>query len=153
MKKRVFCLLLSMLLLTGCGGGNAETETTAETAAVREQQTEETETEISDDLPEADYDGYAYRILCDNEYIRFIHVTESTGEAINDAVFDANANVMERFNVKLEQLIPSFRVKKGMAGGEKAGMEGEDGGKGKKKRMPKFPMGMGGMNGMGGFPM
>ncbi len=107
MKKRLFCLLLAMLLLTGCGGGTAETEAAAETDALQEQQTEETETEISDDLPEADYDGYSYRILCDNEYIRFIHVTESNGEAINDAVFDANANVMERFNVKLEQLIHS----------------------------------------------
>ncbi|MBQ3179113.1 MAG: hypothetical protein IJB52_14935 [Clostridia bacterium] len=108
MKKRVFCLLLSMLLLTGCGGGNAETETTAESAETSASEVpEETETEISDDLPDTDYDGYSYRILCDNEYIRFIHVTESTGEAINDAVFDANANVMERFNVKLEQLIHS----------------------------------------------
>ena len=83
MKKRFVCLLLAMLLLTGCGGGTAETETAAETDALQEQQTEETETEISDDLPEADYDGYSYRILCDNEYIRFVHVTESTGEAIN----------------------------------------------------------------------
>ena len=56
MKKRVVCLLLSMLLLTGCGGGNAETETTAESAEMSASEVpEETETEISDDLPEEDY--------------------------------------------------------------------------------------------------
>lgn len=107
MHRKLLCLLLALLTLTGCGGGTAETEPTAETETTVGVQTEETETELSDDLPEADYEGYSYRILCDNEYIRFIHVTESTGEAINDAVFDANANVMERFNVKLEQLVHS----------------------------------------------
>ena len=102
MKKRVFCLLLAMLLLTGCGGGNAETDTTAESAETSASEVpEETETEISDDLPDTDYDGYAYRILCDNEYIRFIHVTESTGEAINDARFTRNQTVGEIFNCSI----------------------------------------------------
>ena len=115
MMKKTLALLLAFLMagsvLAGCGG-TAETETTAETTETAAADvTEETETEVSDDLPEADYEGYNFRILCDNEYIRFVHVTESTGEAINDAVFDANANVMERFNVKLEQLVHSAWTK------------------------------------------
>ena len=54
---------------------------------------------VSDDLPEKDYDGKTYRIMLREEYEYEFDVTETDGETINDAIYERNAEVAERFNI------------------------------------------------------
>ncbi len=106
MKKRYLALLLLGLLLSGCGGTQTDipAETTADTAA------EVVETEISYDpmIEAVDCGGRDYTILsrlCDGTnycypYREFL-AEESTGEAINDAVFARNTFLEEKYNFVL----------------------------------------------------
>ncbi len=117
MKKHIFTLLLAFLLLTptmiSCSSGGKETETD-KTAADTTETTTETETETERPyakLPEKDYGGedtpifVAYNVegantvsgTSKNEF----GATELTGEAVNDARYERNATIEDRFNVKI----------------------------------------------------
>ena len=117
MKKHIFTLLLAFLLLTptmiSCSSGGKETETD-KTAADTTETTAETETETERPyakLPEKDYGGedtpifVAYNVegantvsgTSKNEF----GATELTGEAVNDARFERNSTIEDRFNVKI----------------------------------------------------
>ena len=104
MKKRYFALLLVGLLLSGCGGTQTDipAETTADTAA------EVVETEISYDpmIEAVDCGGRDYTILsrlCDGTDYRYPYheflAEEATGEAINDAIFERNIFIEEKYNL------------------------------------------------------
>ena len=56
---------------------------------------------VADDLPEEDYGGYEYRIVCESDQDWYYYVEELTGDVINDAVYYRNANVEERYNIKI----------------------------------------------------
>ncbi|MBQ8401121.1 MAG: hypothetical protein IJX14_04235 [Clostridia bacterium] len=101
MKKQIawlLTLLMAASAMTACGGaGNAET--TADTAAAAENTAAETETELTDNLPEADYDGYTFRITT---WYDHVGLEESTGEVLNDAIFKRDLAVEERYNVDIQ---------------------------------------------------
>ena len=113
--KRIICLALClMLVLAGfaaCSEKAPETETPAGTPsgtgepADAEAAGEETEDPMKDSLPAADYEGYSFRIGAANEnnadYLHYLYVEEMNGETVNDAVFNANTYVRDRFNVDL----------------------------------------------------
>lgn len=104
MKKRIFLVLLAALLCLGtvsCGAP-AEQEVTGDTTA--DTTLESVETEAKPDLPEKDYAGFTYRILCTESDLKYICSMESTGEVINDAVYDANMEVADQFNISFEQI-------------------------------------------------
>lgn len=104
MKKHLFAwaMMASMLLATACGGGDAQI-----TESGNAEQTSSALTETADDgyiddgLPEANYDGYEFRILCDPVYLEFVYSEGETGVQINDMVYESNRTVEERFNVDL----------------------------------------------------
>ena len=117
MKKTLCCMLLAALLLftvVGCAsqsdGGEKDTaapDTTADTAATEPVETEPEK--ITPDLPDRDFEGYTYRGLVrgyidSHWYTRDFSAEELTGEPINDAVYNRNAAVGDRFNIKIEQL-------------------------------------------------
>ncbi|MBQ8400933.1 MAG: hypothetical protein IJX14_03295 [Clostridia bacterium] len=104
MKKWITLLLLASMLLSLASCGGAETETAeVETAAVSETETEtETEPPLSDDLPDTDCGGKSYRIAGFEGYTEEFYAEELTGELENDAVFNRNARLEERFNVSIE---------------------------------------------------
>ena len=58
--------------------------------------------QVSDNLPAADYGGRSFRVLtydfCTADFVS----EELTGALINDAVYNRNAAVSERFNISLE---------------------------------------------------
>jgi hypothetical protein len=96
--------LMIMLLFLSCGGKDG-----AETAAPDVQETESTET-TADDSPvfpaDADFGGYEYRILVtvnteNNWQKNDFRADEMTGDVLNDARFERNRAVEERFNVKI----------------------------------------------------
>jgi len=103
--KKNFALLLCIAMLssmTACGGDTAETEaeTTAQTESIAE-----TETELTDNLPEISFEGASYRILTAAEQWQKFYNSEQTGEVLSDAVYARNVTVEERFDVKLDYQI------------------------------------------------
>lgn len=62
-----------------------------------EIQTEDTE--IPDNLPESDFDGYTFRVLTINDSIG---IEEADGEILNDVEYARDVTIEERFNVKIE---------------------------------------------------
>ena len=93
-------------VLASCGEtvseGKTETDAATDDAAVTEAVTE-APTEL-EQLPAADYEGYEFRILLNNQDDRFVDVMtedEETGDVMNDIVYRRNRAVEEQFHVKL----------------------------------------------------
>ncbi|MBR4960974.1 MAG: hypothetical protein IKY52_08770 [Clostridia bacterium] len=104
-KKLLAMLLAALLLATSCG--NAETAENGDTqnADTSAVENEPAETEIPDDLPQADLEGYNY-VMCINgeaERVAQTWVEELNGEIINDAVYNKLIAVEERFNADITQ--------------------------------------------------
>lgn len=78
-------------------GGLETTSATTDTAP--------DETELSDDLPEANFDGYVFRIYSRNN--RWFHgritVDELDGEVLNDAIYNRNLKICQRFNIEMTE--------------------------------------------------
>ncbi len=121
MKKRMLTLLIAALLLssafTACGESNANT-TTDTTSADTADATKAVETAeltdyelrqlISDDLPESDFGGQEFRVLANAptvaqyDAVAFeIIAEELNGDACNDAVYNRNVDIGERFNTSI----------------------------------------------------
>ena len=112
MKKTISILLLAAMLvsLASCGTGTETSDTAADTTAAEETQSAQTDAlsarrNITDDLPEADFGGDVFTVLSDEPtYLidNAIDIEESTGEVVDDAVFERNALVEERFGTVVE---------------------------------------------------
>lgn len=104
-------LLMALLLSTVAGCGETPVETTetdtnaVETAADTESLAVtdmEGRLAVTDGLPEKDFGGANYTILGYNLSGGTMVAEELNGEAFNDAVYNRNAGVEERFQVKLQ---------------------------------------------------
>lgn len=107
MQKRIFILLLAACLtsssLVACSN-TSEEETTLDTTPSQEE-TIETETEITDDLPEGlRFSGESYTILSrdENNWIHEMCTDELTGETVNDAVYNREIATEDRLNVAID---------------------------------------------------
>ena len=111
MNKKVVCLFLCALAvgsaMASCGeAGGAETKETEAAlqndAAVTEAETEApTQLEL---LPEADYGGYEFKCLLndqDNRYIDIMTEGAETGDTFNDLIYARNRAVEEKYNIKI----------------------------------------------------
>ncbi len=115
MKKKLIVFLAFLMLassLTACSESNPETpDSTAQTPAdggtIAEETVAETEeTEITDDLPEKSFGGEDYVILtrnCCEAHTNGVYIEELTGDVVNDAVYERNMELEERFDVKIVQ--------------------------------------------------
>ncbi len=127
--KRLFALLLCALL-PACSSASTETEPSAvDPAAQTETETEtEPETELDDGLPDMDFAGAELTILTFDSggslagYIENeICVEGETGDAINDAVFQRNLHVLEKYNFQVKDskvTSPKDTVQKAVKAGE-----------------------------------
>ncbi len=104
-KKHISLLLLSAMLLSMTACGAEQTETTAETTAVTETEAVETETEFSDGLPDVDCEGKVFRAGISEGASYEFQAEELTGEVENDAVYNRNARIEERFNVDVQTVL------------------------------------------------
>lgn len=110
---RIICLLLIAFLafssLYACASSPdntpGNTDAPADTTAVSEESTR-----IPTGLPEGDYKGYDYRILCNGTdynihwYAKDIDTEQENGDVINDAVYIRNRTVEELYNVTITGL-------------------------------------------------
>ena len=122
MKNRLLSLLMVLLMtasaaLTSCSESTDNSDTTADTSNTAvPSATEETEPAeltaaeqralIPDNLPEKTYGGRAFIFCVEPGKTYEILSEELTGEATNDAVYDRNIRIEDRFDVKLE-VVPS----------------------------------------------
>ena len=117
-KKKLLALLLALLMASsavGCASDNAAdgaadtTAPAADNTALEETEPVETEPEyvMWENLPETTFDGFEFKIV---EYTpgkdtgaTILHgdAEEVTGEVINDAIYNRNRAVEERFDVKI----------------------------------------------------
>ncbi len=117
MKKSMILMTAVLLLISVLAScGEAENE-----AAVTTQSTAETvETEIvtteapklEPDLPERDFEGYEFRVLTrgvNNVHWKSkdIYTPEQNGEALNDAVFERNSKIGEKYNFSVAEIVSS----------------------------------------------
>ncbi len=102
MKKRVLCLFLSLLMLANMVAcANTEPGQTEEHKT--DASTEALETEAKPNLPEKNYNGDDFRILCEADKTPYLLAFETTGSVINDAVLEANRAVSSQFQIEFKQ--------------------------------------------------
>lgn len=80
------------------------------------------------ELPEADYSGYVFKILTriegwgiyNNEHLA---VEETNGEILNDAIYERNGRIEDRFNVSITEIVTTGDISTEIS---KTVMSGED---------------------------
>ncbi len=106
-KKHIATLLLAAMLLSLTACGETATETTADTTDTTAAETttettaEEARLAMPDDLPEVQYDGAGFRVLCYDHTSWLMTVEELTGDVVDDAIYNRNMTVAERFDIDL----------------------------------------------------
>ncbi|MGI6743174.1 MAG: hypothetical protein ACOX4O_05860 [Eubacteriales bacterium] len=110
---RIFSAFLAVVILTaiiaGCGSEGNEPDATAALAETTAETAEETTDSDEPDLPDIDLEGKEYQFLVrfgSNAYNDFwVYVEEMNGEVVNDAVFERNRAVEERFNINITAVL------------------------------------------------
>jgi len=113
--RKLLALLLAAVLassgLVGCGSAEPEAETNggAGDAAVETtpQDTETTRDQISDNLPDKDFGGRNFHLLTRQNYFHKFMPEDMTGEAVNDALYARNTEIMERYNITMSYTAPA----------------------------------------------
>lgn len=112
----VLAVLLTLGVLSGCAqteekapqteAGTSAAETTSPAAELSEA---ERRALLPDGLPEKTFDGRPFRIFTTgNQYV----VEDYTGEAVNDAEYERNRTIEDRFDIVIEENIqPHDKVK------------------------------------------
>lgn len=102
-------LLISMTVLASCSEKPAAADTTVTTAAVQAKTVEGETTELvySELVPAANFDGYEFTFANDPisvEYYSVIDIEELTGDALEDAIYERNRRVENRYNVTIKAI-------------------------------------------------
>ena len=130
------CALLLAGALSACGGGGTQTTTanSGATTAVAGATTpgDTSATQMSPNVPEADYGGYTFTFLAHQEPANGNWLTldprelvseQENGELINDAVYKRNSVISQEFNVQFAMLTNNNELsllKKSVAAGDNA---------------------------------
>ena len=115
--KRILALLLaiaSAASITACGqdGGTKDTEKSDGTTVSDFVSEEASDTEISDGLPEKNYNGRTFTVATD-DYMESDYVSEGeTGDIVNDAIYRRNSAIEDRFGVKIEVVSDNYEKMK-----------------------------------------
>lgn len=111
MKKQISILLAAALLassLAACGkpenGGVTTSAGTASDTSASVSDTTESDSrdQISDNLPDKDFGGAEFRISCMSKYSSEMDVDQLNGDVCNDAVYNRNRKIEDRFNIKIK---------------------------------------------------
>ena len=107
MKRAISLLLLCSIILAGCGQTadtqndttkpDAQTDTMTETSELSDLEKRQL---VSDDLPEEDFGGREFNIISRTNFT-YEFDAEQTGDILDDAIYNRNRKVEERFNVDI----------------------------------------------------
>ncbi|MBR5870212.1 MAG: hypothetical protein IKZ09_04180 [Clostridia bacterium] len=104
-------LCAAIPVLASCGGDGTAAVTEAQTDAATEATVEtepldalEARKLVDDELGEHDFGGYEYRIVTSDGKSETLWVENTTGDIIDDAVYERNVAVEDRFNCKISIL-------------------------------------------------
>ena len=103
-------LLLASFGVSSCGqdeSGDATVTSAGTTDADDTEELSELEARalMTDDLPEKDYGGMQFRISTKKGTLYEIDTEEADGDILNDALFERNQRIEERFNIKIVPVI------------------------------------------------
>lgn len=128
--------LISLLLVTAvlagmaaCGGGvdSCSPESVTAAADTAADTTEAvTEPELSDNLPDRDWNGKTITFAIAPSNIDDIWVAGESGDVCNDAVYQRNILIEDRFNVKIATIMPTENIENWYDPMIKVVMAGED---------------------------
>lgn len=106
---RILTFLLACLMaasVVSCGGTTVE-PTDGTTVGQNDETTTAPETVANDkdELPAKKFDGREFKVLAaeSTAYKGYLDVDETNGDVLNDAIYDSNRAVEERFDVKIVQ--------------------------------------------------
>ena len=103
-------ILLSALLFASCGETAQTVSDSPNVAADTVSETEApAETGLSDHVPELDFGGDTIIYSTTESYHYEFDVEEMTGEVTNDAIYERNLKVEERFNVLIGKTVTDTR--------------------------------------------
>ena len=111
---RIVSLMLALLISASaisCGSTSdqdTDTSADAQTSAPEDTTADDPRKNAKDDLPELDYKGETIRVLSrggDYDTNIEFNVDEESGDVISDAVYNRNAMVEERLNLKIENIV------------------------------------------------
>ncbi len=112
--KRILSLLLAALFtgssLMACGEETAHESTSGETTSTTETtaiETEVTRENIPDNLPDKKFDGRNFHLLTRQDYEVKFMPEDMTGEPVNDALYNRNTQIQERFNISMSYTAPA----------------------------------------------
>ncbi len=107
--RRILTFMLACLMAASavsCGGETVEPND-GTTAGQNDETTTAPETVANDkdELPDKKFDGKEFKVLAaeSTAYKGYIDVAETNGDVLNDAVYNSNRSVEDRFDVKIVQ--------------------------------------------------
>ena len=116
MKKVILFLLTAALLLSAsCGEASVDGKTTTPDSSgddIKESDSAATETELSDDLGKYDFGGRTFSISTRTTplFYPYLDRQEATGDTIDDAVYNRNRKLEERFNFSFDEQYYDYTV-------------------------------------------
>ena len=116
MKKVILFLLTAALLLAAsCGEASVDGKTTTPDSSgddIKESDSAATETELSDDLGKYDFGGRTFSIYTRTTplFYPYLDRQEATGDTIDDAVYNRNRKLEERFNFSFDEQYYDYTV-------------------------------------------
>ena len=116
MKKVILFLLTAALLLSAsCGEASVDGKTTTPDSSgddIKESDSAANETELSDDLGKYDFGGRTFSIYTRTTplFYPYLDRQEATGDTIDDAVYNRNRKLEERFNFSFDEQYYDYTV-------------------------------------------
>ncbi|MDY4434889.1 MAG: hypothetical protein SPF08_06975 [Candidatus Flemingibacterium sp.] len=116
MKKVILFILTAALLLSAsCGEASVDGKTTTPDSSgddSKESDSAATETELSDDLGKYDFGGRSFSIYTRTTplFYPYLDRQEATGDTIDDAVYNRNRKLEERFNFIFDEQYYDYTV-------------------------------------------
>lgn len=106
MKRGLSAAIAAAILwsVTSCAGNTAPAINTTEAGTDIQAVTGQESTEISDGLPQKDYEGRDFNFFCRTAQLYEFNVREQMGEVVNDAVYARNKAVEDRFNISIKTI-------------------------------------------------
>ena len=111
----IFLLTAALLLAASCGEASVDGKTTTPDSSgddIKESDSAATETELSDDLGKYDFGGRSFSIYTRTTplFYPYLDRQEATGDTIDDAVYNRNRKLEERFNFIFDEQYYDYTV-------------------------------------------